>query len=170
MIKKIAVFSFFIAGLFIASCIGAFAQSENGYHSPATSMQYTKTAYPEGNAYFYLPANFETEIFEVVNGKFFNIQYFEYFSDPKANFEVHFYTPCGVEFGVVYVDSKNASVSVPHKANTLLPEKLKVKIVNRSKTNKDFKFVMFTPTNAIPGVPCEKSKPVCADGCCGYTE
>ena len=141
MLKKLAVLSFLVAGLFVASSTPATAQVDKGYHSPAYTTQYTKTVYPEGNNFFYLPPNFETEMFEVTNGKFFTIQYTEYFGDSRARFDVHFYTPNGVEFGKVRVDETNATVSVPHKANTLLPETVKVKVVNRSKANKDFKFV-----------------------------
>ena len=158
MLKKLAVLSFLVAGLFVASSTPATAQVDKGYHSPAYTTQYTKTVYPEGNNYFYLPPSFETEMFEVTNGKFFTIQYTEYFGDARARFDVHFYTPNGVEFGKVRVDETNATVSVPHKANTLLPETVKVKVVNRSKSNKDFKFVMFTPTNAVKGVPTQGSK------------
>lgn len=169
LIKRFAVLSFLIAGLFIAATCGAFAADE-GFHSPGTTMQYTENLYPEGNNYFYLPAKFETEIFEIPNGKFFGIQYFEYFLVPKNDFEVIFYTPCGVEIGRKRFNSVNTTYSVPHKANTLIPEKLKVKVINHSNDAKDFKFVMYTPLNAVNGVPSAKAKPICKDGCCGYTE
>lgn len=169
MIKRFAVLSFLIAGLFIAATCGAFAQ-EKGYHSPGTTQQYNKTVYPEGNNYFYLPNRFETEVFEVENGKFFGIDYYEYFTVPKCDYEVIFYTPCGVEFGRTRLFSTNGTFSVPHKANTLIPEKIKVKVINHARDNKDFKFVMYTPSNAVKGVPTAKAKHVCKDGCCGYTE
>ena len=162
MLKKIAVLSFLVAGLCFTSTVGVSAQDQ-GYHSPAYTMQYTRTAYPDGNNYFYLPPSFETEMFEVTNGKFFKIQYTDFMGEVQAKFDVHFYTPNGVEFGKVRVDETNTTVSVPHKANTLLPETIKVKVVNRSKTNKDFKFVMFVPTNAVKGVPTQGT-PVIYDG------
>ena len=84
-------------------------------------------------------------------------------SEMHEKFHIHLYTPNGVECGKVRVDETNATVSVPHKANTLLPETVKVKVVNRSKTNKDFKFVMFVPTNAVKGVPTQGA-PVVYDG------
>ena len=137
----------------------AFAQNESNYLTPNKIIKYNIYEYPSDDSYFYLPQNFQTE-FIVTNAKFFGIKYDEFISDLALDLDVYFYTPEDVLMGHVKIKKTDAAnrFTIPHKANTLKCSTLKVKIINRAKFNKDFKFVVYQPVNSVEGVPVPGSK------------
>ncbi|MDQ7822956.1 MAG: hypothetical protein RDV48_09205 [Candidatus Eremiobacteraeota bacterium] len=158
MTKRFTAIALLAVCAFIVMFAGqAWAQDEKLFHTPADTHRYNVYHYPTGQSYFYLPHEFETK-FDSNNGKFFQIEYNEFFCDPLINLEIYFYTPNNTLFGKVRVRQAYKSFCVPHTNNTLLYDNIKVKIRNYSGHNKDFKFVIFDPKEPVKGVPIPPAK------------
>ncbi len=169
--KKFFAMAILAAFMCVVPNSGAFAQTEINYFTPEQVVKYNVYEYPSPDSYFYLPNNFQTE-FTITNGKFFMIENHDFLSDRKIDIDVYFYSHCDTLMGKVRIreGSMVHRISIPHKPNTLECKELKVKIVNRTSTNKDFKFLVFEPVNAVKGVPTPNSKYICGDECCGNKE
>lgn len=131
------------------------AQEEKLFHSPVDTYRYTVYSYPAGESYFYLPSNYQVK-FDAHNGKFFMIKYDEWVCDGFLRLEILFYTPNDELFGRVFVEKAYIGHCIPHKHNpdnTLKYDSIKIKIVNHSGHNKDFKFIIYDPTNPVKGHP-----------------
>lgn len=157
--KRFLAFVLVTAFAFVMVGSQAQAQGEMNYITPEKTIKYTLYEYPGEDTYFYLPPKFQVE-FTTANAKFFSLQYNEFIAERDVDIDVYFYTPEDKLIGKVNLRATDAAnkFSIPHKANTLLCPELKVKVVNKSKSNKDFKFVVFKPVSSVEGVPVPGSK------------
>lgn len=158
---SLAIFAAFI----MVFAQGAFAQSEVTFRTPMDTLKYTVQEFPSAESYFYLPYAYKTEFTIPATAKFFKINMLDVYGDSTMNFDVKFYYPGNADkkdtlIGALRVKSHNVTYSVPHKTDALTADtNIKVVIVNRvkSRTNKDFRFEIYSPVNPVNGVP-EKVK------------
>ncbi len=159
MLKRVFALVMF-AAFALMMTQGAFAQKEINYFTPTEVMKYNLYKYPSNDSYFYLPYRFKSE-FCIANGKYFAIENDEFLGTRRLNMDVEFYYP-GVNGGAdklierVKVRSSRVTYSIPHKFNTIDGCDLKVRIINRDKNNKDLRFLVYVPVNAVAGVPTGK--------------
>jgi len=129
-----------------------FAQNERNFHIPVDTSNYNLHAYPSGESQFNVPYGFETN-FEIVNGKYFYLQFEDIIGSTECNIDVFFYTPDGKQISKQHIKYLNDSYYITQNEESIKSAFLKVKILNNGKVNRNFKMIVAYPKNVINGVP-----------------
>jgi hypothetical protein len=140
----------------------------------AGSYTYNVYMYPNLNQGFYLPDNYETR-FDIHNGKFWMLEYHEFQAEDRAPFfdAIQIQTPKAVELrctiafytprGELIKDTgdrirPNWFYTTPMNRTSLEYDRLEVRIRNHSHFNRDLRFVVMDPVDAVRGTPVPQNR------------
>lgn len=149
----------------------AHAEENLGEHNIITDIgnyKYVTYLYPNLNQAFYLPKQYETR-FDIHNSKFWKIEYYEVYGEGRSymvpaidmnspqyvtlRFDVSFYTPRGELIHTYNQLRPNWWYAVPHNTTSLEYDRLQVRIRNRTRESRDFRFLVLDPVDPVKGTP-----------------